>query len=173
MNNKSEKAVSNKLALRFIIIMLVLYIVFSQGNLFMNSVVSPGGKFYSSFVDDHLNYIQGIRNALIIPAVSIIKIFGFYAIHNESDVLIVNGPYLRVNYSCLGLGVMSFLTAFIIAFPAMLKAKVRMFFVGLIAVYLLNVLRIAGLGILVGTFNSQRRYFNYHHEIFNIIVYLV
>ncbi|RZL59399.1 MAG: exosortase/archaeosortase family protein, partial [Pedobacter sp.] len=39
-------------------------------------------------------------------------------------------------------------------------------------IYVLNVLRIAGLGVLLGYFESQRSNFTYHHEIFNIIVYL-
>ena len=89
------------------------------------------------------------------------------------DVMVVNGPYLRVNYACLGLGVMSFLAAFIIAFPAKLKAKSYLFVVGMILIYILNILRIAGLGILLGIFESQRDNFTYHHEIFNAIVYVI
>ena len=89
------------------------------------------------------------------------------------DVMVVNGPYLRVNYSCLGLGVMSFLAAFIMAFPAKLKAKIKLFILGMIMIYILNILRIAGLGILLRIFKSQRHNFTYHHEIFNIIVYVI
>ncbi|RYZ98349.1 MAG: hypothetical protein EOP47_19550, partial [Sphingobacteriaceae bacterium] len=63
-------------------------------------------------------------------------------------------------------------TAFVIAFPAKLKSKIRLFIIGTIMIYLLNVARIAGLGVLLGHFESQRDNFTYHHEIFNIIVYL-
>ncbi|RZJ86015.1 MAG: hypothetical protein EOO20_19175, partial [Chryseobacterium sp.] len=99
--------------------------------------------------------------------------FGFYAIHNEMDVMVVNGPYLRINYSCLGLGVMSFLAAFVLAFPASWKSTFKMLIIGLISIYLLNIARIAGLGLLFGFFQSQRNYFEYHHEIFNVLVYIV
>jgi exosortase/archaeosortase family protein len=152
---------------------LVFYLLFSQGNLFMNSVMSEGGKFYNETIAQNFDYIQGLKTALIKPAVWIIKFCGFYAIHNEMDVMIVNGPYLRVNYSCLGLGVMSFLAAFIIAFPAKLKSKINLFIVGMIMIYVLNVCRIAGLGILLRIFRSQRNNFTYHHEIFNVIVYVI
>lgn len=172
MEQSFNKKEANKAAIVFVVKLLFFYFLFSQGNLFMNSVMSEGGKYYNAFISENLNYIQGLRTILIVPAVWIIKLFGFYAIYNEMDVMVVNGPLLRVNYSCLGLGVMSFFTAFVIAFPAKLKAKIRLFVVGTIMIYLLNVGRIAGLGVLLGFFKSQRENFTYHHEIFNIIVYI-
>ncbi len=175
MNNLSTndtKKKANKVAIRFVVLLVGLYLLFSQGNIFMNSVMSEGGRFYNPYIAEHFNYIQWIKSALIIPGTWLIKLFGFYAVHNEMDIMVVDGPYLRVNYSCVGLGVMSFFTAFIIAFPAKLKPKLKLFVIGTIMIYLLNVSRIAGLGILLGFFQSQRDNFTYHHEIFNIIVYL-
>lgn len=168
----NQKKNANKAAILFVVKLLFLYFLFSQGNLFMNSVISEGGKYYNEFISQNFNYIQGVRTLLITPAVWIIKLFGFYAISNEIDVMVVEGPLLRVNYSCLGLGVMSFFTAFVIAFPAKLKSKIRLFVIGTIMIYLLNVGRIAGLGVLLGFFKSQRHNFTYHHEIFNVIVYI-
>ena len=173
IQQKEAKKQADKKAIKFIIALFVLYILFSQGNLFMNSVMSPGGKFYNAYIAEHFDYIQGLKTALIIPAVWIIKLFGFYAIYNEMDVMVVSGPLLRINYSCLGLGVMSFLAAFVLSFPASWKSTFKMLIIGLISIYVLNILRIAGLGILFGTFQSQRNYFEYHHEIFNIIVYII
>lgn len=164
---------ANRKSIKFIIALFALYILFSQGNLFMNSVMSPGARFYNPYIAEHFDYIQGLKTALIKPAVWIIKLFGFYAIHNEMDVLVVNGPYLIINYSCLGLGVMSFLAAFVLAFPAPWKSTLKMLVIGLIAIYLLNIGRIAGLGLLFGMVHSQRNYFEYHHEIFNILVYIM
>ncbi len=168
-----HKKQANRVAILFVVKLLVLYLLFSQGNIFMNSVTSIGGKFYNQYIDQNFDYIQGLKYALIKPAVWLIKLCGFYAIHNEMDVMVVNGPYLRVNYDCLGLGVMSFLAAFIIAFPAKLKAKIWLFIFGMLMIYVLNILRIAGLGILLRIFKSQRSNFTYHHEIFNIIVYVL
>ncbi|SER31275.1 exosortase Y [Pedobacter rhizosphaerae] len=170
---EEAKKQANRKSIKFIIVLFALYILFSQGNLFMNSVMSPGARFYSPYIAEHFDYIQGLKTALIKPAVWIIKLFGFYAIHNEMDVLVVNGPLLRINYSCLGLGVMSFLAAFVLAFPAPWKSTLKMLVIGLIAIYLLNIGRIAGLGLLFGMVHSQRNYFEYHHEIFNILVYIM
>lgn len=169
---EENKKKANKTAIIFVVKLLVFYFLFSQGNLFMNSVMETGGRFYNEWISTHLDYIQALKTALIKPAVWIIKLFGFYAIHNKMDVMVVDGPLLRVNYSCLGLGVMSFFSAFVIAFPAKLKSKVKLFLIGMVMIYVLNILRIAGLGVLLGYFESQRSNFTYHHEIFNIIVYL-
>lgn len=169
INDQQKK---NKAAVLFVVKLLVLYLIFSQGNLFMNSVMSDTGKYYNAWFAENFNYIQWIRSALILPATWIIKLFGFYTIHNHMDVVVVNGPHLRINYSCIGLGVMSFFTAFTIAFPAKLKSKLQLFLIGIVMIYLLNILRVAGLGVLMGIFQSQQDNFTYHHEIFNIVVYI-
>ncbi|MFD2582260.1 exosortase Y [Pedobacter vanadiisoli] len=172
MTQEEAKKQANKKAVKFLIALFLLYILFSQGNLFMNSVMTPSSKYYNAYLFTHFNYIQGLKSALIVPAVWIIKLFGFYAIYNDMDVMVVAGPYLRVNYSCLGLGVMSFLAAFVLAFPASWKSTFKMLVIGIIAIYILNILRIAGLGVLLGIFKSQRHNFTYHHEVFNVIVYV-
>lgn len=172
LSTNDAKKKANKVAIRFIIILVGLYLLFSQGNLFMNSVTSVSGRFYNAYIAEHFNYIQWLKNLLIISSTWIIKLFGFYAVYNQSDIMVVDGPYLRINYSCIGLGVMSFFTAFVIAFPAKLKSKIKLFIIGTLMICALNVLRISGLGVLLGFFKSQRTNFTYHHEVFNIIVYL-
>ncbi|MFD0941982.1 exosortase Y [Pedobacter boryungensis] len=174
MNQPLEnKKAANKTAIFFVVKLLFFYFLFSQGNLFMNSVMNEGSRFYNAYISSYLDYIQGLKTALIVPAVWMIKLFGFYAIHNEMDVMVVAGPHLRINYSCLGLGVMSFLAAFVIAFPAKLKSKIKLLVFGLFMIYILNVLRIVALGVLLGFFQSQRDNFTYHHEVFNILVYII
>jgi exosortase/archaeosortase family protein len=172
MEQLDDKKKANRIAIMFVVKLLFFYFLFSQGNLFMNSVLHEGGRFYNEFWAMHFNYIQALKTALIVPAVWIIRLCGFYAIHNDMDVMVVAGPYLRINYACLGIGVMCFMVAFIIAFPAKLKAKWKLLVFGLIMIYMLNMFRIAALGILLGYFKSQRNNFTYHHEVFNILVYI-
>ncbi len=152
MEQLQDKKKANRAAVMFVVKLLFFYFLFSQGNLFMNSVLQESGRFYNEFLAVNFNYIQALKTSLIVPAVWIIKLFGFYAIHNEMDVMVVQGPYLRINYACLGIGVMSFLIAFVIAFPAKLKSKWKLLVYGLIMIYMLN--------------------FTYHHEVFNILVYI-
>ncbi|MBC6113131.1 hypothetical protein ACFOG5_10815 [Pedobacter fastidiosus] len=42
---KQAKKQADRKALKFIVALFILYILFSQGNLFMNSVMSPGSRF--------------------------------------------------------------------------------------------------------------------------------
>ncbi len=168
----SSQKKANRAAIRFVVVMVALYLLFSQGNLFMNSVFSEGGRFHNAYLATHFNYIQWIKSFLIDSGAGLIELFGYHVISNESDVLIVGGPHLRVNYSCLGLGVLSFLLAFTLAFPAPIKSKLKLFIAATVLVFALNILRIAGLALVMAVFESQRSNFVYHHEIFNIIVYL-
>lgn len=169
--NHENQQIRNRNAILFVVKLIVLYLVFSQGNRFMNGLFVEGG-YYNAFFADNFNYIQGLRTSLLASSVWIIKLFGFYAIYNQSDVMVVNGPYLQVNYDCLGLGVMSFLAAFVIAYPTKWKAKCYLLFLGMILIYVLNIFRIAGLGIVLAEFPSQQTNFTYHHEVFNLFLYL-
>ena len=169
---KQTKKQLDAKAIKFVVVLFVLYILFSQGNLFMNSVMSPGGRFYNASIAEKFDYIQGLKTIIIVPSTWLIHLFGFYTVHNEMDIMVVNGPYLRVNYSCLGLGVMSFLAAFVFAFPIKWKKTWRMLIFGLITIYILNVIRIAALGLVFASVHSGRNYFEYHHEIYNVLVYL-
>lgn len=73
-------------------------------------------------------------------------------------------------YDCLGFGVMSFFTAFVIAFPKPLKNKYFFLPTGLLFIQALNILRF----ILLGKFwkHSHLKQIIDHHDLFNIILYL-
>lgn len=159
--------------LKFIVLFLSIYFALSQGNLFMNSVLSPDGKYFNTFMYDNLNYIQWLRNLLIAPSDFILHLFGYETITSNHEILIIGGIKLNINYSCLGLGVMSFIIAFIIAFPVQLKNKWRVAIKLCFLVYLLNIVRITLLGAIFTSYPYQKLNLKYHHEIFNIIIYLV
>jgi exosortase/archaeosortase family protein len=168
-----RKINSNKVTIVFIIKLFALYFLLVTVNKLAYSATLPTGRFYNQYFSTHFDYIQGLRSLIIIPATYLVKAVGLTAAYNDTDIMVINGPILRINYECLGLNVFSFLIAFAVAFPSQLSAKVRLLTITILTVYLLNVIRIAGLAILLSFFPSQQVYFNYHHEIFNIVVYTV
>jgi exosortase/archaeosortase family protein len=170
---KKRNKKGNIAAIIFIAKLVVLYFLFVGVNKFAYSALTPTGKFYNFYFSSYLNYIQGLRTSLIVPAAYLIRAFGFDTYYNNTDIMVLNGTILRVNYDCLGLNVFSFLTAFTLAFPSQLRSKIKLFTVGIFTVYLLNIIRIAGLAILLSTFPAQQANFSYHHEVFNIVVYAV
>ena len=85
-------------------------------------------------------------------------------------MLVAGRGSIQVVYKCLGLGVISFFTAFVIAYPKTLKAKVIFIIAGILVLQFLNILRFMFLAVYwakAGTTTLD------HHTIFNLVIYLI
>jgi exosortase/archaeosortase family protein len=71
----------------------------------------------------------------------------------------------------LGLGVMSFFAAFVLAYPKKIGAKIGFLLIGLIVIQLLNILRFVVLAIFWNKKEDEQ--IVDHHTIFNIIIYVI
>ncbi|HTD40184.1 MAG TPA: hypothetical protein VK671_06150, partial [Mucilaginibacter sp.] len=89
---------------------------------------------------------------------------------NDFQLLVAGHGTIDVVYSCLGLGVMSFFTAFVIAYPKKLKIKLIFLVSGLLCIQLLNVIRFVLLALL---WDKKSGMILDHHTIFNITIYLI
>jgi exosortase/archaeosortase family protein len=134
-----------------------------------NGLMAPG-RFYSPFLAVHLNYIDGLRLLLIGCAVKILGWLGFIAIHNTDEILVAGRGFLRIAYSCLGLGVSSFFAAFVIAYPKPIKIKVIFLLTGIAGIEILNVIRFV---LLVLFWNGHKNQIIDHHTLFNAFIYIV
>ncbi|MDO3627482.1 exosortase Y [Mucilaginibacter sp. BT774] len=155
--------------LRFLLVFLALFLFFYYFNIFFFSVTSHG-EYYFAFFDEHLNYIRLLRRLLLLTSQFIINLFGYTAISNDFQLLVAGHRTLDVVYSCLGLGVMSFFAAFVIAYPKSTKPKLIFLFTGLISIQVLNVLRFVLLGIF---WDKKSHLIIDHHTIFNIVIYVI
>ncbi len=90
---------------------------------------------------------------------------------NQYTLRIVEGSGVKMVYSCLGLGVMSFWTAFVTANTAPLAKKLKWLAFGLGLLWLINVLRITLL--LIAATRSWRIPLFEHHTWFNGFAYLL
>jgi exosortase/archaeosortase family protein len=163
------KGIDKNSPLRFILIFLVLFGLFYYFNIFFFGITSPG-KHYHAFLDEHLNYIRLLRHSLLAVTKFIIDLFGFTTITNDYQLLVVGHGTIDVVYTCLGLGVMSFFTAFVIAYPKTIKAKLLFLVSGLVVIQLLNVLRFVVLAVL---WDKKSGMIVDHHTIFNAIIYIL
>jgi exosortase/archaeosortase family protein len=154
---------------RFIAIFLVLFIAFYYFNIFFFGITSKGNH-YNAFLDNHLNYIRVLRHGLLRSSAFIIDLFGFTSITNDYELLVAGHGTLRVVYSCLGLGVMSFFAAFVIAYPKNIRSKLLFLIPGLISIQLLNIARFVLLAIL---WDKKSGLIVDHHTIFNLIIYII
>ena len=155
---------------RFVGVFLLLFVTFYYINVFFFSITSHGGH-YNAFLDEHLNYIRLLRHILLAISAQIINWFGYTAITNDLELLVVGHGTIRVVYSCLGLGVMSFFAAFAIAYPKKLKARLIFLMLGILGIQTLNILRF----VLLAIFWDKKKgdLILDHHTIFNIIIYLI
>jgi len=155
--------------LRFAFVFIVLFAAFYYFNILFFGLTSTGNH-YSPFLATHLNYIAGLRRLLLRSSAGILNLVGFVAIYNDYDLLVAGHGMLQVVYSCLGLGVISFFAAFVLAYPKKWKSKIIFLVGGIVGIELLNVLRFVLLAIF---WDKSASHIIDHHTIFNIILYLI
>ena len=151
---------------RFAILFAGLFLVFYYFNILFFRETTPGQN-YIPFLAEKLNYIQALRHILLYSTANLLKLFGYGAIYNNYELLVAGHGSIQVVYSCLGLGLLSFFTAFVIAYPKTLQSKMIAFIVGVIGIEILNIIRFMALA-LYGNSSSID-----HHTIFNIFIYVV
>lgn len=161
-NNKNR-------ALRFVAVFLVLFLLFYYGNKFYFSLTIPG-KRYNEWLAQHLNYIAGLRHLLLGYSKWFLELIGFTALTNDQELMVVGRNTLKVVYTCLGLGVLSFFAAFVIAYPKPWKPKLIFLIVGMISIQVLNVCRLI---LLVLYWSPRNQRVIDHHTIFNILIYII
>ncbi|MFC0514559.1 exosortase Y [Mucilaginibacter angelicae] len=168
-NNKPKAPAVHTSPVRFTLFFFLFFIFFYYFNSFYFGITNPGGN-YSPFLAQHLNYIAALRQALLDCSVMILKWLGYAAIDNNYELLVAGKGTLALVYSCLGLGLISFFSAFVLAYPSPLRSKLIFLFSGIVVIELLNVARF----VLLAIFWSKKasRIID-HHTIFNIILYII
>jgi exosortase/archaeosortase family protein len=154
---------------RFIVTFIVLFLVFYYFNILFFGLTSPGGH-YNAFLARYFNYIDGIRWLLIKSTVAVLKCFGYTVISNKYQILVAGRGLLQVVYTCLGIGVISFFSAFVIAYPKQLKTKIIFLISGIIGIQVLNVMRLVLLALF---WDRRKNQIVDHHTVFNLFIYIV
>ncbi|MEO7214181.1 hypothetical protein [Mucilaginibacter sp.] len=161
--------IKNNIALWFSIKFVVLFLAFYYFNILYFGLTSPGNN-YSTFLDQHLNYIDWLRSGLLSISCALLNLMGFTAIVGENQLLVTGHTIIELIYTCLGLGVMSFFAAFVIAYPKKLKPKLLFLFSGLFCIQLLNIIRLMLLALY---WNRSKSRIIDHHIIFDVIIYIL
>ncbi|TSD65857.1 hypothetical protein FFF34_000205 [Inquilinus sp. KBS0705] len=154
---------------RFVITFLVLFLLFYYFNVFYFGITSKGNH-YSAFLDEHLNYIKWLRWILLHSAAKVLNWLGYMSLVSNYELLAVGHSKIRLIYTCLGLGVMSFFAAFVMAYPKTLKSKIILLITGLLGIQVLNILRFILLALY---WNRTKERIIDHHIIFDVFIYIV
>lgn len=156
-----------KYLLRFLLLLLILY----YGNLVFIAIIDPKGAVYSPFLDDHFNYITWLRNSYLFVSNQLTHLAGYnthptlpYRLSSET------GRYVEIVYECLGIGFLSFWTAFVWANTGGIMKNLTWWLLGVLAIWSINCLRISLLLIAVINHWQYNRYMD-HHTLFNLCAY--
>ncbi len=157
--------------IKFLLVFTVVFLLCYFGFLFVTGLCVPGGM-YSPFAENYFNIAAWVRNSLMYGTKTFVSFFGIETVRTtDYELRLPNGNGIKIVYSCLGFGVMSFWTAYIVATSASLQKKITWFFVGLFLIWLINVTRIS-MVLLAGKKGWKFPFGWDHHSWFNIIAYL-
>ena len=156
----------------FLLKVIVLYLVLDNFFTLYTGLTIPGG-LYSSFLDNHLDFISSFRSFLLWGGVQFASLIGYPADYIGLILYVRGGASVQLVYSCLGFGLMSAYMALVLAWPARWVYRAVSLLVGVAIIIILNMIRLGGLAVLYTTGNyGFFKYIN-HHDLFNIVVLLV
>ncbi len=161
----------NNEPLKFVFTFIALFALFYYFNIgFFNITTPTSHHYYSPFLANNLNYIAGLRHLLLFCSAQVLHFLGYAAIFNNFELLVAGRGKIELVYLCLGLGVMSFFSAFVIAYPKKTSQKIVFFICGNLVIQLLNILRFLLLSLF---WNQQNTRIVDHHTLFNITIYIL
>ena len=161
---------TDKKFIRFLLVFTATFLFFYFAAQFITGLAVKGGM-YNSFVEKYFNVAGWLRSSLILTTKWLVALFGIDTVRTDDYVLrIPNANGIRIVYSCLGFGVMSFWIAYITATVAQFKRKIKWLVGGLIIIWIINVARISM--VLVSGNKGWKFPLGWdHHTWFNIVAY--
>jgi len=152
--------------LKFLLTFCILY----YGTKAMIGITNPGG-YYNAFADKYMDYISGFRNLLLNSSKLLLQAIGYDVYLKDGyTIKMINGRGVKIVYSCLGYGIISFWIAFVFANKTSLKKMLQWMTGGVLVICLLNIFRICLM--LISVNKHWPSLFNLdNHTWFNIVLY--
>ncbi len=133
--------------------------------------LSAPGAHYSPFVARYLDFISPFRAMLLWAAGSLLSLFNYQTVAiDEYTLSFPGGKGIRMVYSCLGYGVISFWIAFVFANKGSWKKKAGWMLAGAGALCAINIIRIGLLLVAINKGWPIPLGWD-HHTWFNIVAY--
>ncbi|HEX8461176.1 MAG TPA: hypothetical protein VF623_07090, partial [Segetibacter sp.] len=161
---------STYIDVRFLIRFIVLFVPVYFFHVLYLGITDPK-NYYSPFLDNHLNYIRWLTSSINYTASIITYVFGTHAFVDGRMIFVKDGASVLLEFPCLGLGIMGFWIAFIVAHNISGVKRLYWALGGAFAIWLLNCWRIAIL-LMSLQYDWNVRGFD-HHDLFNNISYAI
>lgn len=134
--------------------------------------LSTPEHYYSPFVQHYLDYPSWLRASLLNGAKLLLAVFGYHTVIPDAyHLVVVGGKAVQLIYACLGVGVMSFWLAFVLANRGPWQRKLLWVLGGMMCIWLINVTRIS-LVLLKNNSGKDRMWGLDNHTFFNILSYV-
>ena len=136
-------------------------------------IISPGGKGYSPFLHSYLDFPAWLTYIICQGAKGLLKLMGYNVYQKALNNVTIRGSRgINIIWACLGLKVLSFWTAFIVAHRATWQYKLKWVGIGVSAITLLNIFRIASIA-LANHYDWKAYQTIEPHFAFNVASYIV
>ncbi len=156
----------------FILPFAVYFIFLHYGGRALIGLATPGG-YYIEFVNKYFNFLSWLRMFYLHALTFILNGIGMKSYIYSHSLKVINGTSLRLEYCCLGVGIINFWLAIVFAYPQKMSLKFRYFFLGTFGFVFLNLLRFIVLAIVYSkSMGTPYRHIDYHF-IFNCLLYFV
>ncbi len=135
-------------------------------------ILSPGGKIYSPFLDRYANVPAWFTYFICKCAKALLQLSGYNVYQKALNNITITGSRgVNIIWACLGFGVMSFWTAFVISHSAGWKYKLKWVLTGLSIITGINIIRIA---LIALGLHHNWKVFNAiePHFAFNVVCYI-
>jgi exosortase/archaeosortase family protein len=168
----SQKSLLQYFDFRYFIRFLLLLLAFYFANRLFMEIGRPQGRLYSPFLRDNLHYVGWIRESILYVANLITHAFGFDTYMVDGKILkVVDGRSVIMARQCVGLEIMGFWMAFVLAHSCGLWRKVSWTVAGLFAICMINATRVAVLLIALEKDWQVITNIEIRHTMFNIAAY--
>lgn len=154
--------------LKFLGVFCLLY----YGSLFVQGANIPGGLVSAPWLYKYFYYQDVLRQFLLHSSKWILELFGYHPAIESLGRMRLEQFRVRMHDACLGIGVMSFWVAYIVAGTGRWLHKIKWVALGLVAICLINIMRIC-LIVLAGHHQWINVFTFDHHMLFNIVAYIL
>lgn len=157
---------------RFVLLFCCYFGLFYGCSYFVIGITSPT-HHYSTLIHERLDFISSFRGLLLHGASGLLNILGVGNQVSGNSISVPDKIRVTVHTACLGIGVLSFWWAIVLAYPHSFRLKFKFLLPGSIFLVGLNILRIFFLAYIYAVGIGTRYSHIDHHLVFNAIVYLI
>ncbi len=151
---------------RFMCLLLCFYFL----NLFLIKIANPRSVYYNDYLAKNFHYVSWMRTSILETSNVLANAMGLDSyLENDKTIRVRNGRALLMARQCLGLEIIGFWIAFIMAHAVPLKRRLMWSFAGILAIWLINTVRVAVL--LYARQHEWRLASIDQHDLFNYVSY--